>query len=143
MNHRNRYLRWPAVSATLLLVAACAAGSKNAAHPVATENKTVAMSAQEREAVAHLQWLDNTDPIAEAKRSITEGRPALLTLGGRGAMPPGISAEQQARLGKQCKIEILPGATDMVQGDTHLRYLERARDYAEQYNRAMLAYCSR
>jgi hypothetical protein len=126
------------------LLSACAAEPQNPAPKTATRaNDTSSLKLAEREAVGLLQWLDTADPVADAKRAIAERRPVLLMLGGRGAPIPGVPPEQRARLIAKCPIDILPGATDTVHGDTHLKYLQRAQAYAEQFNRTMLAYCSR
>ncbi|MGB5082344.1 MAG: hypothetical protein WBO23_16575 [Burkholderiales bacterium] len=125
------------------LLSACTAQSQNSTPRAATRaDEASSMSPREAEAVDLLRWLDAADPVGDSKRAIDQGRPALLTLGGRGASLPGIAAGEQSRLTPRCPMRVLPGATDTVRGDTHLRYLQRARDYAERYNRAMLAFCS-
>jgi len=125
------------------LLSACTAQSQNSAPRASTRAEGPSpMSPGEAEAVALLRWLDAADPLDDSKRAIDQGRPVLLTLGGRGASLPGIASERQSRLTQKCPSRPLPGATDTVRGDTHLRYLRRARDYAERYNRAMLAFCS-
>jgi hypothetical protein len=90
-----------------------------------------------------LKWVDTADPVADAKRAVAEKRPVLFILGGRGALAPGISPELTSTLSVKCPVQMLPGATDTVHGDTHLNYLQRARAYAEKYNRELLAFCSR
>jgi len=125
------------------LLSACMAQSQNSIPKAATRSDDASpTSPREAEAVSLLRWLDGADPVADSKRAIDQGRPALLTLGGRGASPPGIAPERQSRLALKCPLRPLPGATDVVRGDSHLRYLRRARDYAARYNQAMLAYCS-
>lgn len=124
-------------------LSACVAQSESSTSTAASApDEASAMSPREAEAVALLRWLDRADPVADSKRAIDQERPTLLTLGGRGASLPGIAPERQSHLTRKCPVRVLPGATDMVRGDTHLRYLQRAHDYAERYNRAMLAFCS-
>jgi hypothetical protein len=126
-----------------LVAGACAVAPQNS--PSATagpSGETPSMKPAEREAVSALKWLDAADPIADARRAIAEKRPVLLTLGGRGAPTPGISADERARLETKCPTRVLPGATDVVRGDTHFDYLKRARQYAEQYNREVAAHCA-
>ena len=125
------------------LLSACMAQSQNSMPKAATRSdEALPTSPREAQAVSLLRWLDTADPVADAKRAIDQGRPALLTLGGRGASLPGIAPERQSRLTLKCPLRPLRGATDTVRGDSHLRYLQRARDYAARYNRAMLAFCS-
>jgi hypothetical protein len=124
-------------------LSACAAQSESSTNTAANvPYEASAMSPQEAEAVAPLRWLDTADPVADSKRAIDQGRPTLLSLGGRGASLPGMAPELRSQLTRKCPVRVLPGATDMVRGDAHLRYLQRAHDYAERYNRAMLAFCS-
>lgn len=134
------------IATTVLMIGmalgACAGAPPDSLPRAAAGNETVAMKPAEREAVAALRWLDTADPVADAQRAIAEQRPALLTLGGRGAPTPGISAEERARLETRCPAQLLPGATDVVRGDAHLEYLRRARHYAEQYNRVIAAHCT-
>jgi hypothetical protein len=126
-----------------VMVGACAVAPQNPPPATAGPGSEIAsMKPAEREAVSALKWLDAADPIADARRAIAEKRPVLLTLGGRGAPTPGISADERARLETKCPTRVLPGATDVVRGDTHFDYLKRARQYAEQYNREVAAHCA-
>jgi hypothetical protein len=132
-----------AASVIVAVASACATAPQNSP-PTAPGpgSETPSMKPAEREAVAALKWLDAADPEADARRAIAEKRPVLLTLGGRGAPTPGITANERARLETKCPTQVLPGATDVVRGDAHLDYLKRARQYAEQYNRVIAAHCA-
>jgi hypothetical protein len=132
-----------AASVIVAVASACATAPQNSPFTTAGPgSETPSMKPAEREAVAALKWLDAADPEADARRAIAEKRPVLLTLGGRGAPTPGISADERARLETKCPAQVLPGATDVVRGDAHLDYLKRARQYAEQYNRVIAAHCA-
>jgi hypothetical protein len=129
---------------SLLVVAgsACVAAPQSSPPHAASSAEAASLSAAEREAVAALEWLDSADPVADAQRAIAQRRPVLYTLGGRGAALPGVTESERARLATRCPTQILPGATDVVRGDTHLGYLQRAEQYAERYNRVIAAHCA-
>ena len=101
-----------------------------------------AMTPEEQNAVAALNWLDNADAKADAKAAVTAGKTSLLSMGGRGATLPGVPTDQSAKLAEACGTDIVPGATDVVHGDTQLSYLQRAYKYAEQYNGIVLKHCT-
>lgn len=101
-----------------------------------------ALSARELAALKPLAWLEKADPVADARRAIAANNRTLLLAGSRGAAPPGIPPEQRALALRHCPARMLPGVTDTVVGPTHLRYLQKAHDYAQRYNRTMLAVCT-
>jgi len=100
------------------------------------------MDSQEKNAIALLAWLDSADPERDAKIAVSQGQLGLLSMGGRGAVLPGIPLEQSGQYADKCGVSIVPGATDVVRGDAHLQYLQRAREYAETYNKIVGRHCS-
>ena len=100
------------------------------------------MSQDEQAAVEALVWVETADPVADAADAIAQGRNNLLTTGARGAGPAGIDPARATQLLEKCGAEPVPGGTDVVRGDTHLRYLQLARDYAEAYNRVIAEHCA-
>jgi len=129
------------VSWVVSLMCACTASPESTPPRTSTRSNEPEMTTTERNAVALLKWVDTADPVADAKRAVAEKRPVLLILGGRGAPAPGVSPELRSSLSAKCPVQVLPGATDTVHGNTHLNYLQRARDYAEKYNRELLPFC--
>jgi len=100
-----------------------------------------ALSPRERDAVSHLTWLQDADATRDAQRAIRRGDRRLLAMATRGPDLPGVPADQVSRAKSVCGIRYVEGSTDAVMGQTHLKLLQAARDYASQYNRIMLDTC--
>jgi hypothetical protein len=99
------------------------------------------MDSQEKAAIAALAWLDTANAESDAKTAVAKGQLSLLSMGGRGGVLPGIPLEQTEQYTDKCGVSIIPGATDVVRGNAHLEYLQRAREYAETYNKIVVQYC--
>jgi len=100
------------------------------------------MDELEAAAIERLSWVDGADAESAARSALSGGgRPVLLSSGGRGMSLPGIEPGEHALLLQHCDVEILEGAGDVVYGDRHLDYLQRAHDYAARYNRRISARC--
>ena len=99
------------------------------------------LSVQEREAVASLAWLHKADAERDAKQAIARGDKRLLAMATRNPSLPGVPAESVSKLKSVCGIRYLAGTTDMVFGDTHLKLLKAAQEYATAYNRLMQDAC--
>ena len=99
------------------------------------------MDSQEKSAISLLAWLDSADAERDAKAAIEKGQFSLFSMGGRGGTLPGIPLEQTEIYTDKCGVTIVPGATDVVRGNGHLGYLQRAREYAESYNKIVVQHC--
>ena len=99
------------------------------------------MDSQEEIAITSLAWLDSADAERDAKAAIAKGQISLFSMGGRGGTLPGIPLEQTEQYTDKCGVSIVPGATDVVRGNAHLEYLQRAREYAETYNKIVAPHC--
>jgi len=99
------------------------------------------LSAQERAAISSLSWLRDADASRDAKQAIARGDKRLLAMASRSPSLPGVPAEQTSKAKAVCGIHYVKGSTDAVMGETHLRLLQAARDYARQYNGIMLSVC--
>jgi len=123
-------------------VESAAAGAQAAETQVADTQAAAAVDDPEAAAIERLSWVDRADAGAAARSMLARGgRPVLLSSGGRGMPLPGIDPGQRAQLLEHCDVQILEGAGDMVYGDRHLEYLQRAHDYAARYNRQISARC--
>ncbi len=100
------------------------------------------MDSQEKNAIALLTWLDSANAENDAQTAVAQGQLSLLSMGGRGGALPGISLEKIEYYTDKCGVSNVPGATDVVRGDVHLKYLQRAREYAESYNKIVVRHCS-
>jgi hypothetical protein len=101
------------------------------------------LSPKEREAVSHLTWLREADAARDAEDAIRRGDLRLLAMATRNPVPPGIAPGSVAEAKAKCDLRYVEGSTDMVAGKVHLKFLQAAQKYAEQYNRVMLKSCLR
>lgn len=98
---------------------------------------------KERSAVESLMWVRQGDPVRDAKQGIERGDKRLLAMATRGSYLPGIAPELVSKAKSVCGVRYLPGSTDTVMGDTHLKLLQAAEAYAVEYNRVMIDHCLR
>lgn len=110
----------------------------------ASHNDQPVRDSAEARAVAGLSWLDavDADPQAAVSKAQARGTLELLSTGGRGMPLPGIEPGEREALLARCSVRIMDGVGDVVHGEQHLRYLQRAHDYAERFNLAMKARCA-
>ncbi|MDJ0805634.1 MAG: glutamyl-tRNA amidotransferase [Gammaproteobacteria bacterium] len=99
------------------------------------------LSPQERDAVTSLAWLQDAEASRDAKLAIERGDKRLLAMATRAPNMPGVPTESASRIKSVCGIRYLEGSTDMVFGDTHLKLLQAAQEYATEYNKLMLDAC--
>ncbi len=99
------------------------------------------MSPEERDAVTSLAWLKNTDAATDADTAIKRGDLRLIAMATRNPTLPGVPVESSSKAKSVCGIRYLEGSTDAVVSDLHLKLLQAAQEYAEQYNHIMLKRC--
>ncbi|MCG7982132.1 MAG: glutamyl-tRNA amidotransferase [Candidatus Thiodiazotropha lotti] len=95
----------------------------------------------ERKSVESLVWLNDANVEREVQTALDKRDKRLLGMMGRGTDLPGVPAELTSRAKTVCGIRYVEGSTDVVRGEVHLQLLQRAYDYAEAYNQAMLKHC--
>lgn len=93
------------------------------------------------QAVQALLWVENASAQADAEQAIAAGDYRVFVPAGRGKSVPGLPAEGGAKYRQACGEKILPGTTDVVRGDRHLRLLQAVHEYAETYNRIVIKRC--
>ncbi len=131
------------VTACVFLVCSCADTHNGSNTETQAENsRTQIMSKKEQDAITALKWLDTANPAEDARHAIAEQRFVLYLAGGKGGDAAGIPETQQVEALQRCETQPLPGVTDTVYGNEHLRYLQRARDYAAQFNAIMSTACT-
>jgi len=96
---------------------------------------------QEKGAVESLMWLKEADAQRDAQEGLKRGDKRLLAMATRGGHLPGIDPELVSKAKSVCGVRYLPGSTDTVTGETHLKLLQLAEDYAADYNRVMIKRC--
>ncbi len=106
----------------------------------ATENNGV-NATQQAEHPA-LAWLENADPRRDAQQAMESGDLRLWVLATRGAAMPGIPTAQRQPLTAKCGEKYLPGSTDALRGEQHLKLLQQAQRYAVIYNQVMAQHCA-
>lgn len=99
------------------------------------------LSAEEKTAVESLLWLRKADAAQDAQVSLDRGDKRLLAMASRGTNIPGIAPELISKAKSICGVRYLPGSTDMVTGNTHLRLLQAAEEYATDYNKIVIEQC--
>jgi len=96
---------------------------------------------QEKSAVESLLWLQQANAAKDAQAGLARGDKRLLAMAMRGSQIPGIAPELVSKAKSVCGVRYLPGSTDTVMGETHLKLLQAAEGYAADYNRIMVEHC--
>ncbi len=99
------------------------------------------VTTQEKSAVESLLWLQKADAMKDAQAGLARGDKRLLAMAMRGSQIPGIAPELVSKAKSVCGVRYLPGSTDTVMGETHMKLLQVAKSYAEEYNRIMVEHC--
>jgi hypothetical protein len=117
---------------SLLLLSACQEGDRFDLSQV---------TPQEQSAVESLLWLQKADAATDAQQGLERGDKRLLAMATRGSHIPGIAPELASKAKSVCGVRYLPGSTDTVMGQTHLKLLQAAEEYAADYNNIMIGHC--
>jgi hypothetical protein len=96
---------------------------------------------EEESAVESLLWLRSADAVKDAQLGLERGDKRLLAMASRGSHLPGVAPELASKAKSVCGVRYLPGSTDTVMGQTHLKLLQAAEGYATDYNRIMIQHC--
>jgi hypothetical protein len=117
---------------SLLLLTACQEGSNVDMSQVTPKEKS---------AVESLLWLQKADAAKDARQGLERGDKRLLAMATRGGHIPGIAPELVSKAKSVCGVRYLPGSTDTVMGQTHMKLIQAATEYAADYNRIMIDHC--
>jgi hypothetical protein len=88
--------------------------------------------------VKQLQWVENADPVADAKKAVDRSEFTFLGVYGFTWTIPGIDESKKFELRKKYGLKIIEGTSDAVQGDEHTRLQGLATEYAKKYNLYLL-----
>jgi hypothetical protein len=99
------------------------------------------LSDNEKKAVESLLWLEDADPMKSAAEALEKGDKRLMAMASRATVLPGIETELISKAKSICGIRYLEGSTDTVFGETHLKFIQRASDYAAAYNKIVIEKC--
>jgi hypothetical protein len=106
-----------------------------------TDEDMTQLSPDERKGVDALSWLKHADVEHDIQTALSKNDLRLLATAGRSTDLPGVAAEVVSKAKSVCGIRYVEGSTDVVQGETHLKMLQAAYDYADAYNREIIKHC--
>ena len=89
----------------------------------------------------HLQWVHEADAVADAQAALARGDFRLMVVPGRGQVIPGVEASQRNSYSLKCGTRLLPGMSDAVRDEEHLRLLKKASEYGARYNQIIIEKC--
>ncbi len=98
---------------------------------------------REAEFAQKLIAIQQRNPVRDAHNLASQGNKYLWAYqSGRGGSTkaPGLTRQQLTNL-RGCSLVQLKGMGDVIYGDNHLKYRVAARNYAKQFNLAILPYC--
>lgn len=90
---------------------------------------------------ASLEWLEKTDATIEAQKALQRKDFRLLGLTMRKTVIPGIPPEKQSSYELHCGVRYLDGISDAVRSETHLKLMQKAYNFAAEYNQQIQQYC--
>jgi hypothetical protein len=99
------------------------------------------LSTEEKNAVESLLWLRKANAEDDAKEYLDRGDKRLIAMATRGTNIPGVAAETISKAKSVCGVRYLSGSTDVVMGETHLKLLQAAENYATDYNKIVIEQC--
>jgi hypothetical protein len=99
------------------------------------------LSAEEKKAVESLLWLKDANPDEHAAEALEKGDKRLMAMASRATTLPGVEPEVLSKAKSICGIRYLEGSTDTVFGETHLKLIQQASEYAAAYNRIVIEQC--
>jgi hypothetical protein len=99
------------------------------------------LSADEKKAVESLLWVEDANPNKQAAEALQKGDKRLMAMASRATTLPGIEPELLSKAKSICGIRYLEGSTDTVFGETHLKLIQRASEYAAAYNKIVIEQC--
>lgn len=122
-----------------LTMSACSNTDKQSSS--APEQNQSTDAEQEQGPPKALAWLLNANSRSDAHGAITRQDYRLLAISGRGTRIPGVDMDQMQQARQQCRLRFLKGAGDVVRGKNELKWRNKAKQYAAEYNRIMIKYC--
>lgn len=93
------------------------------------------------EEVQKLQWLEQADAEKQAEAALKQGDFRLMAMSQRGIVIPGVDRALADKYELKCGINLIDGISDAVRGEQHLELINKAHDYARQYNAIIIQHC--
>ena len=91
--------------------------------------------------LAVFNWLQQANPQQDSQTAIAQQDYRLIAISGRGQALPGIDGNTANKAKLRCKTKFVQGLGDNKGQGEYKIWWQKAFDYAQQYNRAMINYC--
>ena len=88
-----------------------------------------------------LLWVEHADPQKDAQQALANNDFRLLGMALRQIVLPGIEPAKMRDYELKCGVRLVQGVSDMVHSDEHLRLINKAQQYAAQYNTVIKSRC--
>ena len=95
---------------------------------------TLACHGPEPTEVQQLRWVENADPVADARLAVSKHDYRFRALLGLGIFIPGTKEIPHQLVEKQFGYTIIEGTSDCLVNEEHQRLVQKAYAYAEAYN---------
>ena len=96
----------------------------------------------ESEEVRQLRWVQQANPIADAKAAVARKNFVLLGVRGYTWLIPGTEDSKKIEYREKYGVKLLEGAGDVILGEEHGHLIELAIEYAKKYNQYVLSHTS-
>ena len=118
-----------------LLIAACTTPEPLTQNHITTESDSLYAEAQ----AELLSWVDDADPIKDAKAALTQGNQKLWSIDNRaGSRIVGLSIEESKKWARRNGIMSGEGLSDVIYGSRHLQRRIKFDRYAKRYNQYII-----
>jgi hypothetical protein len=90
----------------------------------------------------NLDWLNNANPQMDAQAALQKNDFRFMALALRGVVIPGVDQSKSLQLEMRCGVIFMQGVSDTVRGTGQLKLMQKAHEYASQYNAVILTRCN-
>jgi hypothetical protein len=91
-------------------------------------------------AVAKLRWVEEADPVLDARTALAHGDDRLLSVNGVALVVPGTDPAKQSSYAAQYGVRAIDGTGDALESQRQATLVKEATEYAVRYNSYMLAH---
>ncbi|MCW8875721.1 MAG: hypothetical protein OQK51_01575 [Kangiellaceae bacterium] len=105
------------------------------------QSNEIELSAQEKEAVSRLNWVENLELKEVFMAAKAAGDFRLYKKSSRGGGLIGVPQELQSKAIQLCGSKTIQGLSDVRYGEVHKQLAKKANRFAEDYNKLMLSVC--
>ncbi len=88
-----------------------------------------------------LKWVESANGRSDAEAALQKNDFRLMAIAQRSTVIPGIKTSQARQYELHCGVKFLPGAGDTINSKEQLRLMEKAYEYAGQYNEVIKQRC--